>query len=71
MNTKLFAEDTSLFSVIYDIHASANVLNKDLEMVHNWAFQWNMNFNPDPTKQAQEVIFKDKKKNTTSSFFTV
>ena len=31
-------------------------------MIHNWAFQWKMNFNPDPTKQAQEVIFIRKTK---------
>ena len=42
-NTKLFADDTSLFFVIHDSQTSANVLNKDLEMIHNWAFQWKMN----------------------------
>ena len=31
-------------------------------MIHNWAFQWKSNFNPDPTKQAQEVIFSRKTK---------
>ena len=60
-NAKLFADDTSLFSVIHDSQASAIVLNKDLEMIHNWAFQWKMTTdNPDPTKQAQEVIFSRK-----------
>ena len=29
-------------------------------MIHNWDFQWKINFNPDPTKQAQEVIFSCK-----------
>ena len=61
-NAKLFAYDTSLFSFIHDSQTSANVLNKDLEMIHNSAFQWKMNFNPDPTKQAQEVIFIRKTK---------
>ena len=61
-NAKLFAYDTSLFSFIHDSQTSANVLNKDLEMIHNWAFQWKMNFNPDPTKQAQEVISSCKTK---------
>ena len=45
-----------------DSQTSANVLNKDLEMIHNSAFQWKMNFNPDPTKQAQEVISSCKTK---------
>ena len=37
-NVKLLAGDTSLFSVIRDRQTSENVLNKDLEMTHNWAF---------------------------------
>ena len=58
-NVKLF---TSLFSVVHDTQASANDLNKDLKIINNWAFQWKMNFNPDPTKQAHEVIFSRKTK---------
>ena len=27
-----------------------------LKKIDEWAFQWKMNFNPDPTKQAQELI---------------
>ena len=61
-NAKLFADDTYLFSVTHDSQASANDLNKDFEMIHNWPFQWKMNFNTDPTKQAQEVIFIRKTK---------
>ena len=33
-----------------------------LGWVFDWAFQWKMNFNPDSSKQAQEVIFKRKLK---------
>ena len=62
-NPKLFADDTSLFSVVYDPHSSANDLNQDLEKINQWAYQWKMNFNPDPTKQAQEVIFSRKIRN--------
>ena len=36
-NAKLFVDDTSLFSVIQDSQTFANVLNKDLAMIHNWA----------------------------------
>ena len=61
-NDKLFADNTSSFLVIHDSQTSANILNKHLEMIHNWAFQWKMNFNPDPTKQAQKVIFRRKTK---------
>ena len=58
---KLFADDTSLFSVVNDINTSASDLNEDLEEIGNWAFKWKMNFNPDPNKQAQEIIFSRKK----------
>ena len=35
-------------------------LNNDLKKINKWAFQWKMSFNPDPNKQAQEVIFSRK-----------
>ena len=57
---KIFADDTSLFSKVQDINRSANELNCDLEKVSNWAYQWKMQFNPDPNKQANEVIFSQK-----------
>ena len=53
---KLFADDTSLFSVVHDISTSASDINNDLTLISNWAFQWKMSFNPDPSKQAQEMI---------------
>ena len=59
-NAKLFADDASLFSVIHDIQTSAKNLNKDFERISQWATQRKMNFNPDTTKQAQEVIFSRK-----------
>ena len=31
-------------------------LSKDLNKTKNWAIQWKMNFDPDPTEQAQ--VFK-------------
>ena len=54
---KIFADDTSLFSKVYDIHNSESKLNDDLEKMSYWAYQWKMQFNPDPSKQANEVIF--------------
>ena len=40
----------------------ANKLNSDLKKVSNWTFQWKMSFNPDSSKQAQDVIFSQKLK---------
>ena len=38
-NVKFFADDTSLFSVVHNIHSSAIDLNKDLKIINEWAFQ--------------------------------
>ena len=59
-NIKFFADDTMLFSVVKNPVLSANDLNHDLEVINQWAFQWKMMFNPDPTKQANEVLFSCK-----------
>ena len=65
-NAKLFADDASVFSVVYDVNTSAKELNDwALIIVNDWAFQWKMSFNPDPSKQAQEIIFSRKSKRST------
>ena len=64
---KLFADDTSLFSVMHDITTSTNELKNDLKKISDWDFQWKMSFNPDPSKKAQEVIFNRKFKNVSHS----
>ena len=43
---------------------SAEIVNKDLIKISKWAYEWKMSFNPDITKQAQEVIFSRKSKKT-------
>ena len=58
---KFFANDTMLFSVVKDPVISAGDLNHDLDIIYQWAHQWKMEFNPDPTKQATEVLFSCKK----------
>ena len=63
---KIFADDTSLFSKVLDVNESAKTLNIDLEKINQWAFQWKMQFNPDPNKQANQVIFSRKMNNNLS-----
>ena len=65
-NCKIFADDTSLFYKVFDKHVSRATLNKDLELINNWAFQWKMQFNPDRNKQAQELYFSKKAGNQKS-----
>ena len=41
-NPKLFADDTSLFSTVYNINDATNTLNNDLNKITEWAYQWKM-----------------------------
>ena len=55
---KLFADDTSLFSVVKDEYVTSLALNLDLEKIRIWAWQWKMLFNADKT---EEIIFSWKR----------
>ena len=57
---RFFADDTMLFSIVKNPIISANELNQDLETIRQWAHQWKLEFNPDPTKQATELLFSCK-----------
>ena len=59
-NVKLFADDASRFSIVNDANKSFQNPSNDLCAISNWAYQWKMFFNPDRSKQAQEVIFSRK-----------
>ena len=61
MTLNFFADDTSLFTMVFNENISAQNLNSDLRKIQEWAFQWKMQFNPDPLKQAVQVIFSVKK----------
>ena len=56
-NVKLYADDTSIFSVVSDPVNTSQKLDKDLDKVGLWTNKGKMSFNPDSSKQAQEVIF--------------
>ena len=51
-----------LYSVVKDPVVTAMDLSHDLDIINKWAYQWKMEFNSDPTKQAKEVLFSCKKK---------
>ena len=63
-NTKLIADDTSLFSTITSPVLLSSNLNEDLLKTTQWAYQCKMLFNPDIKKQAKEIIFSRKKNDT-------
>ena len=59
---KTCVDDTFLFSKVLDVNEPTKKLNLDLEKISEWAFQKKMQFNHDPNKQANEVIFSQKSK---------
>ena len=61
-NPKLFADDTSLFLTVTDEALSNSYLNDDFKKINDWAYKWEMSFNPDSTKPAHEAVFSRKKK---------
>ena len=42
VNTKLFADDTSILSILENIGLSTNQLNSHLEINSNWTYHWKM-----------------------------
>ena len=54
---QIFADDTSLFSIVKKDELSQNNLNSDLKKVSEWGHQWKVIFNYDPRKQRTEVHF--------------
>ena len=50
-NVKLFADDTSLFTVVHDPDTAALHMNHDLNLIKLWAHNWRMSFNPDPANK--------------------
>ena len=63
-NAKLFADGTSLFSTINSPVISSSNLNENLRKTAQSTYQWKLSFNPDIIKEAQEIIFSRKKKDT-------
>ena len=49
-NVKIFAADTSLFTVIKDENESAIVLINNLLLISTLSYNWKMLFNSDPRK---------------------
>ena len=60
-NVKLFADDTSLFTVVEDIDSAKSDMDHDLELISRWAYNWKMSFNPDLRNQAVEMKFSMKR----------
>ena len=41
-------------------NTSAEILNHDVTRISEWTYRWKMSFKPDPSKQAQKVLYFNK-----------
>ena len=57
---KFFADDTLIYSVTINPMRTASDLNHDLTTSSKWVNQWKIAFNPEPNKQAVELLFSHK-----------
>ena len=57
-----------VYSIVETPASTAAVLNIDLELISQWAHQWKMSFNPEPSKQAVEILFPNRKTKTAHPF---
>ena len=57
------------FSVVNNPAISANELNHDLKVISQWAYQWKINFNPDPNKLQNYYFLVRKIAQITHLFF--
>ena len=54
----LFADDTCCFASGIDPAETALIINRDLELISNWAKKWKLSFN---TGKSKDVIFSENK----------
>ena len=50
-NVKLFADDTSLYLIVEDPVMTADLMDLDLDKIHQWANAWLVKFNPHKTEE--------------------
>lgn len=47
-----------LYSTVHDPKTSTENLNDDLDVIRRWTYQWKKQFNPDPTKHNNNLMYK-------------
>ena len=57
---KIFADDASIFTKVFDKDKPQRGLNNDLSIIFGWAFHWKMEFNPDPNNKLIKFTFLGK-----------
>ena len=55
-----------IFSIVKNVAQSNNSqLSSDLTKINDWAYKWQISFNPDYTKPVQKVVFSGKRSSET------
>lgn len=54
---RLFADDTSLYIIVDNPADASQLLNSDMEIIHQWAKQWLVKFNP---AKSESLLFSRK-----------
>ena len=61
-NPKLFADGSSLFSIVNNVAQSNSQVSSNLTKINDWNYKWS--FNADHTKPGHEVVFSRKRSET-------
>ena len=51
-NIHLFADDTSLYVIVDDPASASDLVDSDLQTIHNWAQNWLVTFNPQKKRRV-------------------
>jgi hypothetical protein len=54
---KLFADDTSFYVTVDTPQNAADIINRDLEKIHQWSVNWLVKFNPPKTETMVSCSF--------------
>ena len=58
-DVRLFADDTFLFTIVYNESVAADQLNRDLETIPDWTYLWKIHFCLDKTN-VQVILSQNK-----------
>ena len=61
-NIRLVAEDTSLYVIVDDPASVSDLVDSDLQTIHNWAQNWLVTFNPQKSEEliiSRKAVFVD------------
>ena len=67
-NSKLSADDTSLFATVHSINKATNGSSNNLTKITKLAFQWKMSFNQTLLRKLMKLFFPEKVHSVRSSF---